>query len=98
MIVPTVGRIVHYYPPLATAETQPWPAMIAHVHNARCVNLALWDPTGHPIEKPPTSIMLRQPGDPPAPPGVGWCEWMPYQTEKAAAGNPASESAEPRPS
>lgn len=84
MIEPTVGRIVWYYPfpgePGPSAGGQPLAAQIAHVWSDTCVNLMVVDANGNTYSK--TSILLLQDGNPR--PGLGFCEWMPYQKGQAA--------------
>lgn len=100
-ITPTVGRVVHFIPKAekyafgyAFVAGRPHAALVTAVHGDRCVNLAAFDANGKTYGF--TSVTLRQPED--AVPEYGdYCEWMPYQTNKAAAGNNNSESAEPRP-
>jgi hypothetical protein len=83
VIKPTVGRVVHYYPPGRTTDKQPQSALIAHVWSDTCVNLAIFDDNGSPVQKPPTSILLVQDGNE-VPSGGGYCCWMPYQLGQAA--------------
>lgn len=94
MIEPFPGRIVWFWRngrpvgfdpnnPCASSGygDQPAPAMITHVFSDRCVNLAVFEPTGGTSSE--TSVELWQgDGEPPA-----WrhCEWkMPYQKGQAA--------------
>jgi hypothetical protein len=89
MIIPTVGRIVWYYP---SAEhkfdgKQPWAAIVTHVQNERKVALVVFEPTLLP-EKVHTGVfatsnvpLLQDTDAPPA--DTGFCEWMPYQIGQA---------------
>lgn len=81
MIQPTVGRVVWYYP-AGEAEKPPMAAIVAAVWSDTCVNLAIFDRSGRPFEKPPTSILLLQ-DDNPRPSGGNFCAWMPYQVGQA---------------
>ena len=80
MIKPTVGRAVWYWPS-AIASNQPLAAFIAHVWSDTCVDLAIFDANGKPMENPPTSILLLQEGN--QRPSGHFCEWMPYQIGQA---------------
>lgn len=81
MIKPTVGRVVWYWPS-GPAGTQPLAAIIAHVWSDTCVNLAIFNASGAPMDTPPTSILLLQEGNE-RPSGGHFCEWMPYQIGQA---------------
>lgn len=83
MIKPTIGRVVWFWPKgdkSATPKIQPLPALICHVINDTCVNLAAFWENGAPFGE--TSVELYQ--------GEGerpkhrFCEWMPYQLGQAA--------------
>lgn len=96
VIQPTVGRIVWFRQ--MTAGVFPGSdgacaAIVTHVHSDRLVNLCVFDGNGG--THPRTSVTLVQEGDPK--PQHMHCEWMPYQKQKAAAGDHNSESAEARP-
>lgn len=98
MIRPTVGRIVWYHPCASddfpgAHDTEPLAAIVARVWSDTCVNLMVIDANGNTHSR--TSILLVQDGE--HRPDSGFAEWMPYQKQKAAAGDPNSESAEPRP-
>jgi hypothetical protein len=63
---PSVGRIVHFTPEVgATAgKSQPYPAVITHVHGDTCVNLAVFNDGSYPLQpfmQHPTSVALRTP-------------------------------------
>mgnify|MGYP000408543904 CR=1 FL=1 len=86
MIVPTIGRIVWYWPSLADPHlasfgAQPMAAVICYVWSDTCVNLAIFDRNGNSVKDPPTSILLVQEGAE-RPSGGHFCEWMPYQVKK----------------
>ena len=82
VIKPTVGRVVWYWPYGFTPGQQPQAAIVAHVHSDRLVNLAIFDPNGCPMLKPPTSVKLVQEGDE-EPTSGNYCSWMPFQTAQA---------------
>lgn len=83
IIKPTVGRVVWFWEKKPENEfDQPQAAMVAHVWGDNCVNLAIFDPNGVPVAKPPTSIRLIQEGDE-FPAAGHYCSWMPYQQGQA---------------
>jgi hypothetical protein len=86
VIKPTVGRVVHYYPhgKHPANGDQPMAAIVACVWSDTCVNLAIFDRNGCPIQQPPTSVLLVQDGNP-MPGGGHFCCWMPYQVAVAKA-------------
>ena len=83
MIIPTIGRVVWFYPKGHLASHQPLAAIVAHVWSDTCVNLAIFDANGRPLEAPPTSVLLVQ-DDAEVPSGGLYCTWMPYQKVQAA--------------
>jgi len=80
MIEPTVGRVVWFYEPASQDPKNPMAAIVTWVHSPRCVNLVVFTPNGHPIQR--TSMTLVQDGD--DRPTDAWAEWMPYQKGQAA--------------
>lgn len=82
MIKPTVGRVVWFYPLGSKPTDQPLAAIVAHVWSDTCVNLAIFNANGVPMEKPPTSVFLVQEGAE-VPSGGFYCAWMPYQIGQA---------------
>ena len=93
MIMPTVGRIVHFialndrmhpseFDPLA-----PLAAIITWVFNDHMVNLRVFDAVGGAEGR--QSVPFVQPGE--TPPDRSYCCWMPYQVKKSHG----SESGEP---
>lgn len=84
MIKPTIGRVVWFYQDGHQEGEQPLAAIVAHVWSDTCVNLAIFDANGCPMQSPPTSILLVQEGI--EIPSVGhYCAWMPYQVGQAKA-------------
>lgn len=92
MIKPTVGRIVHYYPPIVNAGCaagrallvgEPHAAIVSTVWSDTCVNLAVFDRNGVPFNL--TSVRLLQDEEQMAEPHYGYCAWMPYQKAKDGA-------------
>ncbi len=89
MIKPTIGRVVLFHPSENTGEMgftppppgQPCAAIIAHVHNDRLVNLAVFDVNGRSHSR--SSVCLVQPEDE-APADGYYCRWMDYQLGQAA--------------
>ncbi len=91
VIVPTVGRVVHYYPPRGAAyfADAPLCAFVASVIHERCVNLFIVTPNGNYVANPPTGIRMLQPVDIEEMDGSelqegGYCRWMDYQVGQAA--------------
>ena len=82
MMVPTVGRVVYY-----NQQGTLLASVIAWVWSETTVNLMIIDQNGYTNGK--TSV--------PRGSDDGQWDWMPYQKQKAEAGNHNSESAEPRP-
>ena len=88
IIIPTVGRVVWFYPASNTAESGfvrnesggPYAAIIARVWNDRMLNLSVFDANGTPHSR--TSVTMVQ-GDDPAPDSA-FCGWMPFQRGQAA--------------
>lgn len=95
MIQPTIGRRVWYWPStydrglehgqpatiIKADDTQACDAGIAYVHSDRLVNLSVADHNGVMHSRP--SVQLVQEGDDPAPQGMGYATWMPYQLGQA---------------
>lgn len=88
LIKPTVGRVVWYWPSLATMNvhdmfsnepTQPMAAHVAYVWHDRMVNLVAYDHKGKVHALP--SVSLIQPGDD-VPEGRDFCQWMPHQVKE----------------
>lgn len=82
MIQPTVGRVVWYWPTGPSPVEQPWPALIAHVWDDRCINIGGFDNYGNPFAR--MSVQLLQDDDAPHVPQGQCCSWMPYQKGQAA--------------
>jgi len=85
MMKPTVGRVV-YYNEGTKEHPKPLASIIAYV-GPSYVNLMVI--AGDGLTSGKTSVEHGAEG--------GQWDWMPYQKEKAAAGDHNSESAEPRP-
>ena len=82
---PTVGRVVYYQEP--GMSDQPCCALIVYVWPDGTVNLVAFGRNGD------SRVAISVPR------GAGPCQWdwMPYQKQKATAGDHNSQSAEPRP-
>ena len=87
-IIPTVGRVVHYFPGAndglaqigkGTPDAQPLNASVAAVLSESLVNLAVDDAYGNPHARP--NVPLIQPGCPV--PAHSYCAWMDYQVKAA---------------
>ncbi len=71
--VPTVGRIVHFYPGRVDIQwfgPGPMAAIIAAVHNPELVNLGIFDGMGSHMAR--TSVHLGNPNN-----GNSYWEWPP---------------------
>lgn len=87
-IIPTVGRVVLFYPTSKTGEAGfacnesggPYAAIVARVWNDSMVNLAVFDANGTVHSR--TSLLLVQ-GDEAATDSA-FCGWMPFQKGQAA--------------
>lgn len=83
MIKPTVGRVVWFYAPGVSHESEPNAAIVAKVWSDTMVNLAVFDANG--VSRGETSVLLVQgEGSYGNPGGGAWCCWMPYQKGQAA--------------
>jgi hypothetical protein len=84
MIVPTIGRVVWYFPSdddlsklgMNKHGEQPFDAHVIYVWSETCVNLVVFDHEGYMFAK--TSVPINLEGQSPH------AEWMPYQREQAA--------------
>lgn len=84
MIVPTVGRVVHFHPHPAESfafSDQPLAALVTYVHSNTMVNVVVFDSNGHAHAK--TSIRLQQ-DEPLFVEAGNFVAWMPYQVGQAA--------------
>lgn len=98
MMNPTKGRIVYYYDPAVRPLDHPdyeRAAIVTHVHeDGSTVDLTVFG--GFPAGPFTTGRVPRHQEDQVTVEGPFW-NWMPYQVQKAKAGDHNSESAEPRP-
>ena len=84
MIVPSIGRVVWFWPETTSSGAwvdQPLAAIVTYVWNERMVNLAVFDRNG--VAHSRTSVTLLQDDDAPNE-GGHYCEWMPFQKGQAA--------------
>lgn len=83
-IIPTIGRIVWFYPggkAAVDAKTQPFAAMVAFVHGGgQKINIGYLNEQGHQHNL--EQVQLIQEGEPI--PAYEFCCWMPYQQAQAA--------------
>ena len=93
VIVPTVGRVVLYWPTASERiqgqpNDQPLKADVTYVWGDRMVNLMAVTPNGTPFGV--TSVTLVQEGDPV--PAERYAMWMPYQKGQAAKAEAAEKA------
>lgn len=85
MIVPTIGRVVWFYPGKQFTGyhdgVNPIPALICRVWSNTMINVAGFDSDGNPFRQ--TSVFLKQEETDPVP-DFGHAEWMLYQKSVAA--------------
>ena len=79
IIIPTIGRIVHFYANDGNSN-DPCAALVSYVHSERMVNLMVTDHNGVPFSR--TSVHLVQPDEGVLTLGGCYCKWMPYQIKK----------------
>ena len=90
MIAPTIGRIVEFYPALASqyafSAGLPHAAIVAAVLNDRLVNLMVIDGNGAPFGR--TRVALLQDGDKPMGEGVDHAVWPGHADQHTGAPKP----------
>lgn len=90
MIIPSIGRVVHFWPEKPTRpEQQPFPALICYVHDERKINVGGYTDDCVPFGAP--DIALLQDDDV-APDEGPYATWMQYQINTAAAAERPQES------
>ncbi len=83
IIKPTIGRVVWYWPSHLAHTSQPYAALIAHVHNDTDINVGYFDHLG--VAGSEQHVALLHDDDSYGNPGGGgWAKWMPYQKGQAA--------------
>lgn len=100
MIVPTIGRVVHFIPKKEKYDFgfcflagRPHAAMITAVHGDRCVNIVAFDVNGKSYGF--TSVNLVQPSDAPDTVQGDYCCWMPFQVGQSQAVKEAQKEVAP---
>jgi hypothetical protein len=83
MIIPTIGRVMWYWPEKQYRGDQPWVALVSFVHDANVVNLAVFRPNGS-IDGGKTAVPVVQDGSPHIAGDRPYVEWMPYQKAVAS--------------
>ncbi len=81
MIMPTIGRIMWYWPMKENRSKQPWAAIVTHVYGDNMVNLVAFSPYGAPY--PVHSVPIVQDSSPHIAGDSHYAEWMPYQIGQA---------------
>ena len=85
MIVPTVGRVVWFWPDgevQMRTQQQPCAAIIAQVRTNTLINIAYFDENGHAHNN--TSVRLVQDEQITQEMQSPFCTWMPYQVGQQA--------------
>ena len=85
MIVPTIGRVVHYRPSSYDKaagmdiydDKTPLTANIVYVWSDTCINLVVFDHGGHSFAR--TSVPINETSG-----ASAWAEWMDFQKGQAA--------------
>lgn len=81
VILPTVGRIVHFFSRHPNdAKPGPLAAIVTAVNSPSSVNLCVFSRAGEPMAR--TNVPLVQQGET-ADPAQHYCEWMEYQIGQA---------------
>lgn len=94
MIVPTVGRVMWYWPVAMERSAQPYAALVTYVHGDNMVNLAVFTSNGSAF--PTTSVPIVQDGSPFTVGDSPYAEWMPYQKQVAAGAIAPVQHAAPK--
>jgi hypothetical protein len=88
-IVPTVGRVIWYWPgkgdPTPLTLDQPFKADVIYVHGPTAVNLEVISHEGRRFTK--QSVLITDGAEP------GFAQWMPYQKGQAARTEQAEAAA-----
>ena len=81
MIIPTIGRIMWYWPEKQYRGKFPWAAIVTDVHDDNLVNVAIFSPNGN-ADDTKNSIRIVQDGSPNIADASSYVEWMPYQVDQ----------------
>jgi len=83
MIIPTIGRIMWYWPDKQYRGKLPWAAIVTDVHSDNMVSLAVFASNGDTILGGKRSVPVVQDGSPNIAGDSPYVEWMPYQVGQA---------------
>lgn len=81
MIVPTIGRVMWYWPAKTLRCDQPYAVFVTYVHSDNMINVGGFNSNGEPFAS--TSVPIVQDGSPYTVGDSAYCEWMPYQKVQA---------------
>lgn len=81
MIVPSIGRVMWYWPLKEERGDQPLAALVTYVHDDNIVNLVVFATDGTSSGK--SSVPIVQDGSPYIAGDSPYVEWMPYQIGQA---------------
>lgn len=82
MIVPSIGRVMWYWPVKEERGDQPLVALVTYVHDDNIVNLAVFSSDGN-VGGGRGSVPIVQDGSPYIAGDSPYVEWMPYQVGQA---------------
>jgi len=88
MIIPTIGRIMWYWPEKQYRGKLPWAAIVTDVHNNNMVSVAVFASNGDMILGGKQSVPIVQDGSPYVASESPYVEWMPYQLGQAKKDKP----------
>lgn len=81
VIIPTVGRVMWYWPNAKDRSDQPLAALVTRVIGDHSVNLVVFATDGTP--QGTTGVPIVQEGGPYSAGDSPYAEWMPYQIGQA---------------
>lgn len=94
MIVPTVGRVVWYWPEgevqMRMQLEQPCAAIIARVHSDTRINIAYFDENGHAHNRTGVRLIQDEKVGHGSPEPI--CTWMPFQAGQQAKAQAAEDA------
>ena len=83
MIIPTIGRIMWYWPEKQYRGKLPWAAIVTDVQGDNIVNVAVFHSSGDMLLGGKQSVPVVQDGSSNIAGDGQYVEWMPYQVGQA---------------